>query len=58
MTTKDKIRNCLNIIFMVLAVIGVIYYLTKDRMVGTYIILIAMCFKIAESSLRMLNSNE
>ena len=29
MTTKDKIRNCLNII--------------------------AMCFKIAESSLRMLN---
>ena len=54
MTTKDKIRNCLNIIFMVLAVIGVIYYLT-NRMVGTYIILIAMCFKIAESSLRMLN---
>ena len=57
MTTKDKIRNCLNIIFMVLAVIGVIYYLTKDRMVGTYIILIAMCFKIAESSLRMMNRN-
>ena len=55
MSTKDKIRNCLNIIFMVLAVIGVIYYRTKDRMVGTYIILIAMCFKIAESSLRMLN---
>ena len=58
MSTKDKIRNCLNIIFMVLAVIGVIYYLTKDRMVGTYIILIAICFKIAESSLRMLNRNE
>jgi hypothetical protein len=58
MTTKDKIRNCLNIIFMVLAVIGVIYYLTKDRMVGTYIILIAMCFKIAESSLRMMKRND
>ena len=57
MTTKDKIRNCLNIIFMVLAVIGVIYYLTKDRMVGTYIILIAMCFKIAESSLRMMKNS-
>ena len=55
MTNKDKLRNVLNIIFMVLAVIGVIYYLTKDRMTGTYIILIAMCFKIAESSLRMLN---
>ena len=55
MTGKDKIRNVLNIIFMVMAVIGVIYYLTKDRMVGTFIILIAMCFKIPESSLRMLN---
>ena len=54
MTGKDKIRNVLNIIFMVMAVIGVIYYLSKDRTVGTYIILIAMCFKIAESSLRML----
>ena len=49
---KDKIRNLLNIIFMLGAIIGVIYYLTKDRTVGTYIILIAMCFKIAESSLR------
>lgn len=58
MTNKDKLRNVLNIIFMVLAVIGVIYYLTKDRMTGTYIILIAMCFKIAESSLRMLNRGE
>ena len=51
----DVIRNWLNIIFMLLAVVGVIYYLSKDRTVGTYIILIAMCFKIAESSLRMLN---
>jgi hypothetical protein len=51
---KDKIRNWLNIIFMVGAVIGVIWYLSKDRTVGTYIILISMCFKIAESSLRMI----
>ncbi len=51
---KDKIRNWLNIIFMVMAVIGVAYYLTKDRTTGTYIILLAMCFKIAESSLRMI----
>lgn len=51
---KDKIRNLLTIIFMLGAIIGVIYYLTKDRTVGTYIILIAMCFKIAESSLRMI----
>ena len=33
MTGKDKIRNVLNIIFMVMAVIGVIYYLTKDRII-------------------------
>jgi hypothetical protein len=52
--SKDHIRNWLNMIFMVMAVVGVIVYLTKDRMTGTYIILIAMCFKIAESSLRMM----
>ena len=52
--SKDLIRNWLNIIFMIMAVIGVIYYLTKDRTVGTYIILFSMCFKIAESSLRMI----
>jgi hypothetical protein len=52
--SKDKIRNWLNLIFMIMAVIGVIYYLTKDRTVGTYIILLSMCFKIAESSLRMI----
>lgn len=52
--SKDQIRNWLNIIFMIMAIIGVIYYLTKDRTVGTYIILFSMCFKIAESSLRMI----
>lgn len=52
--SKDHIRNWLNMIFMVMAVVGIIVYLTKDRMTGTYIILIAMCFKIAESSLRMM----
>lgn len=51
---KDQIRNWLNIIFMIMAVVGVIYYLAKDRTVGTYIILFSMCFKIAESSLRMI----
>lgn len=52
--SKDHIRNWLNIIFMIMAVVGVICYLTKDRMTGTYIIMVAMCFKIAESSLRMM----
>ena len=39
---KDRIRNVLNLIFMIMAVIGVIIYLTKDKMTGTYVILIAM----------------
>ena len=54
---KDKIRNWLNIIFMVLAVIGVILFLSQNEerhMTGLYIILISMVIKIAESSLRMM----
>ena len=54
---KDKIRNWLNIIFMVLAVMGVILFLSKNEerhMTGLYIILISMVIKIAESSLRMM----
>ena len=54
---KDKIRNILNIIFMIGAVVGVILYLSKNEeqhYLGLYIILIAMCFKIAESSMRMI----
>lgn len=54
---KDQIRNILNIIFMIGAVVGVILFLQKNEqthMVGLYIILISMCFKIAESALRMI----
>ena len=54
---KDKIRNILNLIFMIGAVVGVIFYISKNedkRQLGLYIILISMCFKIAESSLRMM----
>ena len=55
--SRDQIRNWLNLIFMIEAVVGVILYLSKNEdkhMIGLYIILISMCFKIAESSLRML----
>ncbi|MCH5309577.1 MAG: hypothetical protein J1E58_06900 [Prevotella sp.] len=51
---KDKIRNWLNIIFMIGALVGVIYYLSADKTVGIYIILVAMCFKIVEASMRMI----
>ena len=53
---KDKIRFWLNLIFMIGAVVGVIMYLQKNeqtRDMGLYIIMVSMCFKIAESSLRM-----
>ena len=55
--SKDQILNWLNIIFMIGAVIGVIFFLSKNEekhQIGLYIILISMCFKIAESSLRMI----
>ena len=42
-----------SIIFMIGAVVGVYYYLSVDEIKGIYIILIAMCFKMAEASLRM-----
>ena len=54
---KDQIRNILNIIFMIGAVVGVILFLQKNEqthMMGLYIILISMCFKIAESALSMI----
>lgn len=57
MINKDQVRNWLNIIFMVLAIIGVILFLQKNEdthMKGLYIILFAMVIKIAESSLRMM----
>ncbi|MBP5798619.1 MAG: hypothetical protein J6W43_01750 [Prevotella sp.] len=54
--SKDQIRNWLNIIFMIGAVVGVILFLSKNEerhMLGLYIILCSMVVKIAESSLRM-----
>ena len=54
---KNKIRNWLNIIFMIGASLGVILYLQKNEqthMLGLYVILSSMVVKIAESSLRMM----
>ena len=53
---KDVVRNILNILFMLGAIIGVVLYLSKNEekhQMGLYIIMVSMCFKIAESSLRM-----
>lgn len=48
-----RLRNWLNIIFMVGAVAGVAVYFLSDTTVGTIIILIAVVFKIIESALRI-----
>ena len=48
------LRNILNIIFMLLAVAGVVVYLWMDSTIGTYIVLGAMAIKMVECCLRML----
>jgi hypothetical protein len=55
--SKDQIRNWLNIIFMIGAVIGVILFLQKNEekhMMGLYIILCSMAVKVVESSMRII----
>ena len=47
-------RNVLNIIFMILALIGVVVYVWFDSTVGTYIVIGGMAFKMVECCLRML----
>ncbi len=51
---KLKVRNWLNIIFMVVAIAGVAYYMTADKTVGMYIVLTAMAIKMVEASMRMI----
>ena len=51
--SKDQIRNVLNIIFMIGAVVGLVFYFTHHKETGTYIILISMVIKFAEATLRM-----
>lgn len=48
------LRNVLNIIFMLLAIVGVCIYVWGDSTIGTYIIIGGMAFKMVECSLRML----
>ena len=49
------LRNTLNIIFMLLAVVGVaVYYFYPDTNTGIYIIFAGMACKLVESCIRML----
>lgn len=49
-----KLRQWLNIIFMVGAVVGMAVYFLVNNTTGTYIILASMIFKIVECVLRFL----
>lgn len=49
-----RIRNWLNIIFMLGAVIGVCTYFFIDHNTGIIIVLASMIFKMAESALRFI----
>lgn len=54
-TGEDKyrmLRQILNILFMLGAIVGVIVYLKYDQ--GTIIILVSMAFKLAECVFRLL----
>lgn len=48
-----RLRNLLNIIFMLGAIVGVAVYMLSDRTVGTVVILVAMLFKIVECVFRL-----
>ncbi|MCQ2255101.1 MAG: hypothetical protein MJZ29_06350 [Bacteroidaceae bacterium] len=48
------IRNVLNTIFVVGAIIGVALYIFKSETTGTYVILGSMVFKMAECCFRFL----
>ena len=50
-----RLRNILNIIFMLGAVIGLIIYFNSDKTIGAYVILAAIGVKLVECSIRLIN---
>ena len=52
--TMLPFRNVLNIIFMLLAIAGVVVYLWVDDTVCTYMVLAAMVIKMVECCIRMI----
>ena len=54
-TRIDYIRQWLNSIFMLGAVVGVIFYFLSDSNTGVIILLTAIVFKFVECVLRVIN---
>ena len=52
--TIFKIRQILNIIFMLGAVVGVVIYMVSDKFIGTVVVLCAMAFKMMEYIIRFM----
>lgn len=54
-TTMLKLRNVLNIIFILGAIAGMIVYFKADHDLGIIIILCSMAFKFIESAIRLIH---
>ncbi len=52
------IRNWLNFIFIIGALVGMLIYVKYSRETGIYIILASMIVKFTESALRMIHKND
>ncbi len=55
--TKDRLfalRNVLNIVFIFVALVGVVCYVAYDRTVGTYIVIGSLPLKFIEAALRLI----
>ena len=50
-----KLRNVLNLIFMLGAIVGVAVYMLSDQDTGIYIIMGSMAFKVVECTLRFIH---
>ena len=50
-----RVRNILNALFMIGAIIGIVLYLTSSHDVGVIIILVSMAFKAVECVLRFIH---
>ena len=50
-----KLRNVLNLIFMLGAIVGVAAYMLSDQDTGIYIIMGSMAFKVVECTLRFIH---
>ena len=48
-----QLRNALNAIFMVAAIVGVVWYFVSDHHTGTIIVLTGMAFKFIELVIRI-----